>query len=166
MLIIPYFKILLPVRRHLQIKVTHCFHFYCRTRDVKSLTLDEIFVNRWKLVKINHDLQCCIYLSSVLNCWIESVYPIANEGFRPLFHQSIYPLKSTSNIDWESKFGILWSRDGNLNNQPCFSFEPNHFALLIPDKEMAEVPSYETSKVWQQPQLSSFLHVLLEKLVG
>ena len=95
-------------------------------------------------------------LSSVLNCCIESVYPIANEGFRPLFHQSIYPLETTSNIDREAKFGILWSRDGNLDNQPGFSFEPNHFALLIPDKEMAEVPCYETSKVWQQPQLSSF----------
>ena len=95
-------------------------------------------------------------LSSVLNCCIESVYPIANEGFRPLFHQSIYPLETTSNIDREAKFGILWSRDGNLDNQPGFSFEPNHFALLIPDKEMAEVPCYQTSKVWQQPQLSSF----------
>ena len=51
MLIILYLKILLPVRRHLQIIETHCFHFKCRTNDVKSLALDEIgnmqlFVNR------------------------------------------------------------------------------------------------------------------------
>ena len=51
MLTILNFKILLPVRRHLQITETHCFHFNFRTNDVKSLTLDEIgkmqlFVNR------------------------------------------------------------------------------------------------------------------------
>ena len=99
--------------------------------------------------------------SSVLSCCFESVYPIANEGFGPLFHQSIYPLETTSNIDREAKFGILWSRDGSLDNQPGFSFEPYHFALLIPEKEMVKVPGSETSKenvsqVLQQPQLLSF----------
>ena len=85
-------------------------------------------------------------LSSVLNCCIESVYPIANEGFRPLFHQLIYPLETTKYIDREAKFGILWSRDRNLDNQLGFSFEPNHFGLLISDREMVEVPNFETSK--------------------
>ena len=82
----------------------------------------------------------------MLNCCIKSVYLIANEGFRPLLHQFIYPLETTSNFDREAQFGILWSRDGNLHNQLGFSFEPNHFGLLIPDKEIVEVPSYETSK--------------------
>ena len=42
-----------------------------------------------------------------LNGCIKSVYLIANEGFRPLFHQLIYPLETISNIDREAKFYLV-----------------------------------------------------------
>lgn len=97
-------------------------------------------------------------LCSVLDVCIESVYPNANEGLRPLFNRTIYPLDRTTNDEKQPEFGIIWSRDGNLNTQPGFSYEPNHFALLVPNYD--EGNSYEFEKVEdkmsQQSLLSSF----------
>ena len=59
---------------------------------------------------------------------IESVYPIVNHGIRPLFHRIInlfHPSVSNPGI------GILWSRDGNLDNRRGFSNEAYHFVLLL-----------------------------------
>lgn len=80
-------------------------------------------------------------LCSVLDVCIESVYLNANEGLRPLFNRTIYPLDRTTNDEKQPEFGIIWSRDGNLNTQPGFSYEPNHFALLVPNYD--EGNSYE-----------------------
>lgn len=68
-------------------------------------------------------------LSNLLQLSIESVYPNANKGLRPLFHQRISPFDSPRVVD--AKFGIIWSRDGNLDTRTGFAYEPNHFALLI-----------------------------------
>ena len=51
---------------------------------------------------------------------IESVYPIVNDGIRPLLHRIInlfHPSVSNPGI------GILWPRDGNLDNRIGFSYD-------------------------------------------
>ena len=59
-------------------------------------------------------------LSNVLEITIESVYPKVYHGIRPIFHRIINPLHPFgSNLG----IGILWSRDGYLDNRRGFSYD-------------------------------------------
>lgn len=81
-------------------------------------------------------------LVNIMDRPIFSVYPSVNEGFRSLFHRIIYPVRqynySESNNN-QPTFGIMWTRDGDLDSRQGFRFEPNHFALMVRPEEVTNV---------------------------
>jgi len=73
-------------------------------------------------------------LTNVIGIPVFSVYPIVNEGFRPLFHKVIEPLNMSQASEKSGTFGIMWTRDGDLDSTHGICFEPNHFCLMIREK--------------------------------
>ena len=74
----------------------------------------------------------------------ESVYPNVNHGIRPLLHRVINPFHPSGS---NPGIGILWSGNGNVDNRRGFSYEPNHFVLLLSEHSTRKrlFPSCNTS---------------------
>lgn len=70
-------------------------------------------------------------LTNVIVIPIFSVYHIVNEGFRRLFHKVIEPLNMSPASEKSGTFGIMWTRDDDLDSTHGICFEPNHFCLMI-----------------------------------
>lgn len=85
-------------------------------------------------------------IATIMETPLYSVYPVVNEGIRPLYNKTIIPL-NYSVVNHEPSFGVMWTRDGNLDSRQGICYEPNHFALMIKDPEttiLSDVHSHRT----------------------
>lgn len=89
-------------------------------------------------------------LSSVIQHPIQSVYPDANKGIRPLIHTIITPVKMITHKQNIPVLSIMWTRDGNLDNRDGALFQPNHFVPVISRKVLNTV-SNQFQTVNQDP---------------
>ena len=114
--------------------------------------------NRW--CSILHVLA----LSTVLQKNIVSLFPNVSALYRPLLHCVAKPFhreytefkyvpESTSHII------ILWSRDGQLDNDPDVMFSPNHVVPLVPaikDDDKPRRPMSKKRPISKQGKISTF----------
>lgn len=71
-------------------------------------------------------------IATIMETPLCSIYPVVNEGIRPLYNKTIIPLNYNV-VNHEPSFGVMWTRDENLDSRQGICYEPNNFALMIKD---------------------------------
>lgn len=89
-------------------------------------------------------------IAPVIGRPVYSLYPQVNFRYRPLMVNLLKPRISHSDDRFDKPVYLLWSRDGNLDNQPNVQYTPNHIVpvISIPDarhKDAIKMPATKST---------------------
>ena len=106
-------------------------------------------------------------MSSVLSRPIVSMYPSVEFKYRCLVNQVINPRTSDTSATPTEPLNILWSRDGNLDNEDGGWYIPNHFVPVVladePDSDKRPCPSISNNSTPKKKQQGTLFSCLKPK---